>query len=157
MPLYACAVGCVLWESCPVTRSPSCGRLHRQTVRPLPPPTCAVSSSTYLFGWTDPGAVPDSNGANPQTDAPRSSSLPCQRYDGAPSVYHAYPTPCTPPLQSCDPGGVLHVQTAELWKSPLVLLRRLFLPNIKHYLRAAPTWKFYIRRIEEALCLPGGV
>ena len=36
----------VLWESCPVTRSPSCGRLHRQTVKPLPPPTCVVSSST---------------------------------------------------------------------------------------------------------------
>ena len=29
------------------------------------------------------------------------------------------PTPCTPPLHSCGPGDVLHVQTAELWKSPL--------------------------------------
>ena len=47
MPLYACAVACVLWERCPVTRSPPCGRLHRKTVKPLPPPTC-------LFGWTDP-------------------------------------------------------------------------------------------------------
>ena len=37
MPLYACAVASVLWESCPVTRWPSCGRLHRQTVKPLPP------------------------------------------------------------------------------------------------------------------------
>ena len=45
VPLYACAVASVLWESCPVTRSPSCGRLHRQTVKPLPPPTCVVSSS----------------------------------------------------------------------------------------------------------------
>ena len=52
------------WERCPVTPSPSCGRLHRQTVKPLPPPTCVVSSSTYLFGWTDHGAVTASSGAN---------------------------------------------------------------------------------------------
>ena len=57
VPLCACAVARVLWESCPVTCSPSCGRLHRQTVKPLPPPTCVVSSFTYLFGWTDHGAV----------------------------------------------------------------------------------------------------
>ena len=42
VPLYACAVASVLWESCPVTRSPSCGRLHRQTVQSLPP-TCVIS------------------------------------------------------------------------------------------------------------------
>ena len=75
-----------------------------------------------------------------------------------------YPTPCTPPLHSCGPGDVLHVQTAELWKSPLALshmkrrgsLGRLFLPKVKHYLRAAPTLKIYIRRIEEAFCLRDG-
>ena len=54
-----CVVG-----SCPATRSPSCGRLLRQTIEPLPPPTCVVSSSTYLLGWTDHGAVTASNGAN---------------------------------------------------------------------------------------------
>ena len=64
VPLYACAVASVLWESCPVTRSPSCGSFDRQTVEPLPPPTCVVSSSTYLFGWTDHGAVTASSGAN---------------------------------------------------------------------------------------------
>ena len=64
MPLYACAVESVVWESCPVTRPPSCARLHRQTGKPLPAPTCVVSSSTYLFGWTDHGAVTASNGAN---------------------------------------------------------------------------------------------
>ena len=62
-PMYACAVASMLWESCPVTRSPSCGRLHRQTVKPLPPPT-VVSSSTYLFGSTDHGAGTASSGAN---------------------------------------------------------------------------------------------
>ena len=36
--LCACADASVWWESYPVTRSPSCGRLHRQTVKPLPPP-----------------------------------------------------------------------------------------------------------------------
>ena len=51
-------------ESCPVTRSPSCARLHRQTGEPLPPPTCVVSSSTYLCDWTDHGAVTATNGAN---------------------------------------------------------------------------------------------
>ena len=35
----------VLWESCLVSRSLSRGRLHRQTVKPLPP-TCVVSSTT---------------------------------------------------------------------------------------------------------------
>ena len=40
----------LLRESCPVTRSPSCERLHRQTGKPLPPPTCVVSSSTFLLG-----------------------------------------------------------------------------------------------------------
>ena len=64
MSLYACAGASVLWESCPVTRSPSCGRLHRQTVKPLPPPTCVVSSSTHVFGWTDHGASTASSGAN---------------------------------------------------------------------------------------------
>ena len=49
VPLYACAVARVLWES----RSPLCGRLHRQTVKPLPAPTCVVSSSTDLFGSFD--------------------------------------------------------------------------------------------------------
>ena len=53
MPLYSCAVESVLWESCPVTRSPSCASLHRQTAKPLPPSTCVVSSPTYLFCWTD--------------------------------------------------------------------------------------------------------
>ena len=48
----------MLWDSCPVPR------LHRQTVEPLPPPTCVVSSSANLFGWTDHGAVTASNGAN---------------------------------------------------------------------------------------------
>ena len=42
----------------------SCARLHRQTVKSLPPPTCVVSSSMHLFGWTDHGAVTASNGAN---------------------------------------------------------------------------------------------
>ena len=50
--------------SCPVTRLPSCGRLHRQTVKPLPPPTCVVSSPTQMFGWTDHGASTTSSGAN---------------------------------------------------------------------------------------------
>ena len=36
--LYSCAVESVLWDSCSVTRSPSCERLHRQTDNPLPPP-----------------------------------------------------------------------------------------------------------------------
>ena len=65
VPLYACAVASALWESCPVTRSPSCGGLHRRTVEvePVPPPTCVVSSSTCLFGWTDHGAVTASSGA----------------------------------------------------------------------------------------------
>ena len=31
VPLYSCAIASLLWESCPVTRSPSCERLHRQT------------------------------------------------------------------------------------------------------------------------------
>ena len=52
MPLFACAVASALQESCPATRSPSCERVHRQTGKPLPPPACVVSSSTYLFGWT---------------------------------------------------------------------------------------------------------
>ena len=85
VPSHAYGVASVLWESCPVTRPRSCARLHRQTVKPLPPVTCVVSSSTYLFGWTDHGAV---TAANPQTEAPRPSSLPGPRYDGAPSVYH---------------------------------------------------------------------
>ena len=42
MPLYSCAVESVLLESCPVTRSPSRARLHRQTVKPLSPHTCVV-------------------------------------------------------------------------------------------------------------------
>ena len=54
VPLYSCAVESALPESCPAKRSPSCERLHRQTGLPLPPPTCVVSSSTYLFGWTGP-------------------------------------------------------------------------------------------------------
>ena len=36
------------------------------------------------------------------------------------------------------------------------LLRRLFSPEGKHGLKAAPTLKFYIRRIEKAFCLPSG-
>ena len=64
MPLCSRAVDIVLRESCFVTRSPRCDRLHRQTVKPLPTPTCLVSSSTYLFGWTDHGAVTTSSGAN---------------------------------------------------------------------------------------------
>ena len=32
VPLHSCAVEAVLSESCPSTRSPSCARLHRQTV-----------------------------------------------------------------------------------------------------------------------------
>ena len=32
-------------------------------------------------------------------------------------------------------------------------LKRLFLPKVKHYLRAAPTLKFYIGRMEEAFLL----
>ena len=54
----------------------------------LTPPICAVTSSTYLFGWTDHGAVTATSGANPQTEAPWPSSLPCQRHDAAPSVNH---------------------------------------------------------------------
>ena len=50
--------------SCPVTRSPSCECMHRQTGKPLQPPTCVFSSTTYLFGWTDHGDVTASNGAN---------------------------------------------------------------------------------------------
>ena len=49
--------------NCPVTGSPSCERLHRQTVKPLPPTTCVVSSSTYPSGGTQHGAVTASNGA----------------------------------------------------------------------------------------------
>ena len=36
------------------------------------------------------------------------------------------------------------------------LLRLLFLPNVKHCLKAAPTIDSHIRTIEEALCLPSG-
>ena len=50
LPLYACTVASVLWESFPVTRSPSCGRFRR------PPPTYVVSSSTRMLDWTDHGA-----------------------------------------------------------------------------------------------------
>ena len=32
VPSCSCAVASVVWESCPATRSPSCGCLHRQTV-----------------------------------------------------------------------------------------------------------------------------
>ena len=58
------AVESVVWESCPVTRPPSCARMHRLPGKPLPPPTRVVSSSTYLFGWTNHGFVTASNGAN---------------------------------------------------------------------------------------------
>ena len=34
------------------------------------------------------------------------------------------------------------------------LLKRLFLPKVKHYLQAAPTLISFIKRIEEAFCLP---
>ena len=37
VPWYSCAVESVLRNSCPVTRPPSCQRLHRQAVKPLPP------------------------------------------------------------------------------------------------------------------------
>ena len=49
----SCSFESGFWDSCPVTRSPSCERMHRQTVSPLPRPTCVVSSSTYLFGCTN--------------------------------------------------------------------------------------------------------
>ena len=64
VPLHSRAVESVSRGSCPATRSPSCECLHRQTGKPLPPPTSVVSSSTYRFGWTDHGAVTASNGAN---------------------------------------------------------------------------------------------
>ena len=49
MPSCSCAVESVLREHCPVTRSPSCERLQKQTSKPLPPPTCVVTSSTYVL------------------------------------------------------------------------------------------------------------
>ena len=133
----------MLWESCPVTRSPSCGRLHRQTVKPLPPPTCVVSSSTYLFGWTDHGTVTASSGANPQTEAPW-PSLPCRRHDGAPSLYHTLRRT----LRHCIPVALEMCFTCKqrsfgslCWPSPTCnrvgRLRRLFLPKVKHNMRAA--------------------
>ena len=100
-------VASVLSESCPVPRSPSCARLHRQTVKP-----CVVSSSTYLFGWTDHGSVTASSGANPQTEAPRPSSVPCHEYD-APSVDHCIPVA----LEMC-----FTCKQWSFWKSPLALL-----------------------------------
>ena len=102
VPLYSCAVESVLREGCPVTRSPSCER--------LPPPTCIVSSSTYLFGWTDHGAVTASRGANPQTEAPRpslaTSTTPHPQYT-IPNAVHFATT-------FRGLGAVLHVQTREL-------------------------------------------
>ena len=81
------------WATCRCMRVPSqvcCGKValqrarlrvgactDRQTVEPLPPPTCVVSSSAFCLVAT-----------NPQTEEPRPSSLPCQKYDGAHSVYH---------------------------------------------------------------------
>ena len=55
VPLNASAVASVLWESCTVTRSPSCARFHRQTVTPLPPPTTHLCClffhvSVWLYG-----------------------------------------------------------------------------------------------------------
>ena len=63
VPLCVCVCrrNCVVGMH-PVTRSPSCARLHTQTVQPLPPPTCVVSFSTHPFGWTEHGAVTFSSG-----------------------------------------------------------------------------------------------
>ena len=135
MPLCACAVARVLWESCPVACSPSCGRLHRQTVKPLPPPTCVVSSFTYcLVGRT---MAPSQLEAAPTHKRKRLVfTLPKVRRR---TLSVPYSTPCTPPLHSCFTSkqrsfGSLH------WSSPtrnrVGLLQRLFLPKVKHYLRA---------------------
>ena len=67
------------WATGRCMRVPSqvcCGKVALQRARlrvdacsdrllsPCHPPTCVVSSSTYLLGWTDHGAVTASNGAN---------------------------------------------------------------------------------------------
>ena len=54
VPLYACAVARMLWKSCPATRSPSCGRLHRQTLLSpcLHPPVSPLLPRKCLVGRT---------------------------------------------------------------------------------------------------------
>ena len=59
-------------------------------------------------------------------------------------------------LRSVEPVFFPASHRALSHMKPRGSLARLFLPKVKHYLRAAPTLKFYIRRIDEAFCLPGG-
>ena len=53
MPLCSCAVEIVWWDCCPVTCSPSCERLHRQTVDPCHhPPVSSLRRRVCLVGRT---------------------------------------------------------------------------------------------------------
>ena len=87
MLLLSCDVEILVWDSCSVVSSPSCERVHRQTVTTShhTSVSCFVHVSVRLDGH---GAITSSSGASPHTEAPRPPSLPCQRYDAAPSVHH---------------------------------------------------------------------
>ena len=63
VPLCSCAVESVLLDS-HVTRSPSCERLHRQTVKPLPPPVSSLRPRICLVGRTMAPSQLRTNGAN---------------------------------------------------------------------------------------------
>ena len=59
-------------------------------------------------------------------------------------------------LRSVEPVCFASSHMAFFHMKPRGLLRRPFLPKVKHYTRAAPTLKIHIKRIEEAFFLPGG-
>ena len=131
-------------------------RVCRRTcvVEKLP---CNVLAFVWALAQTDCKALATTHVKRRQPTNGSASSLPCQRYDRAPSVYR------TPSRALHATAFVLHVQTAELWKSPLALshkksrgsLAATVLTIGKTLPEAAPTLKFYIRQTEEAF-FPSG-
>ena len=103
VPSCSCAVESVLWESCPVTRSPSCARVHRQTGKPLPPPTCVfVHVSVWLDGPSRRHSFKRRQPRNGSASADAFTSPKVQRR----TLSVPRPTPCTPPLHPRGPGDV---------------------------------------------------